>query len=144
MDQIPTARTPGTQLPSLNAEEDIAAVVRACFQSYADKDRATIESLIAEDFHFTSPLDNRINRKTYFERCWPNSETMSAIDIKRLIVSGDRAFVTYEARADDGRRFRNTELFTVQDGKISDVEVYFGWSIPHEAPAGKFLPAAKG
>jgi hypothetical protein len=23
------------------------------------------------DFHFTSPLDNRLDRETYFRRCWP-------------------------------------------------------------------------
>src|SRR6266536_2397944 len=29
---------------------------------------------------FTSPLDNRINRVTYFERCWPNSERIEGFD----------------------------------------------------------------
>ena len=121
--------------------DDKAGIVRACFKSYVDKDRAMIESLIGEDFHFTSPLDNRIDRKTYFERCWPNSASMAAVDVERVVVSADKAFVTYEGRNFDGKRFRNTELFTVRDGKITDVEVYFGWSIPHEAPAGKFVAA---
>lgn len=124
-----------------DAQDDIVKVVRACFKSYPDKSRATIESLIAEDFHFTSPLDNRIDRKTYFERCWPNSETMAALDFERVVVSGDRAFVTYEGQTNDGKRFRTIELFTVRNGKVTDVEVYFGWSIPHEAPAGEFLAA---
>jgi hypothetical protein len=34
---------------------------------------------------------------------------------------------------------RNTELFTQRNGKIVEVEVYFGWSIPHEAPEGGFV-----
>lgn len=122
-----------------NTQDDIAKIIRACFKSYPDKDRATIESLIGDDFHFTSLLDNRIDRKTYFERCWPNSETMAALDVERVVVSGDRAFVTYVGRTDDGKQFRNTELFTVRGGKVTDVEVYFGWSIPHEAPAGGFV-----
>ncbi len=122
-----------------NAQDDIAETVRACFQSYVDKDRAAIESLIGDDFHFTSPLDNRIDRKTYFERCWLNSETTAALDVEFVVVSGDKAFVTYEGRTNDGKRFRNTELFTVRNGKINEVEVYFGWSIPHEAPVGKFV-----
>jgi hypothetical protein len=33
-------------------------------------------------------------------------------------------------------RFRNTEIITVRKDRI--VEVYSGWSIPHEAPAGRF------
>jgi ketosteroid isomerase-like protein len=52
---------------------DDEAIVRAVFAAYAAKDRAAIERLIAPDFHFTSPLDNRIDRATYFKRCWPNS-----------------------------------------------------------------------
>lgn len=122
-------------------KDDIERIVRACFKCYVDKDRATLEAQISDDFHFTSPLDNRIDRKTYFERCWPNSKTMAAINIERVAVSEARAFVTYELPMNDGKRSRNTELFTVRNGKVTDVEVYFGWSIPHEAPEGKFVPA---
>jgi hypothetical protein len=31
---------------------------------------------------------------------------------------------------------------TVRDGKIVEVEVYFGWSIPHEAPEGGWAAAS--
>jgi hypothetical protein len=54
-------------------EHNPFAVARAKYQAYVHKDRAAIEGLIAEDFHFTSPLDNRIDRPTYFVRCCPNS-----------------------------------------------------------------------
>jgi ketosteroid isomerase-like protein len=122
-------------------KSDKAEIVRACFKAYTDKDRALIESLIDDDFHFTSPLDNRIDRKTYFERCWPNSKTMAAVVFTRIIVDGDIVFVTYETRMNDGKWFRNTEIFSVKESKVTDVEVYFGWSIPHDAPAGKFVAA---
>jgi ketosteroid isomerase-like protein len=121
--------------------DDSADIVRACFKSYVDKDCAMIESLIGDDFHFTSPLDNRIDRKTYFERCWPNSKKMAAVNFTRVVVEGDTVFVTYESRMNDGKRFRNTEIFSVQRGKVTDVEVYFGWSIPHDAADGKFVAA---
>ena len=49
-------------------------IARSAYEAYVTKDRAAIEKLIAADFHFTSPLDNRIDRATYFARCWPNSE----------------------------------------------------------------------
>jgi ketosteroid isomerase-like protein len=119
--------------------EHKAEIVRACFKAYVDKDRAMIESLIGDVFHFTSPLDNRIDRKTYFERCWPNSKTMAAVDFTRVVVNGDTVFVTYETRMNDGKRFRNTEIFSVQSGIVTDVEVYFGWSVPHDAPVGKYV-----
>ncbi len=34
-------------------------------ETFAAKDRAAIEALIADYFHFTGPLDNRIDRTTY-------------------------------------------------------------------------------
>jgi hypothetical protein len=34
---------------------------------YPARDRAAIESVMAEDFHVTSPVDNRLERKTYLE-----------------------------------------------------------------------------
>ena len=118
---------------------DMVAIARAAYEAYVSKDRAAIEALIAPEFHFTSPLDNRIDRATYFARCWPNSETISGFDFINLVADGDRVFVTYEGRRANGRRFRNTEVVTVRKNQIVDVEVYFGWSIPHEAQPGGFL-----
>jgi hypothetical protein len=56
-----------------------------------------------------------------------------------LAPEGNRVFVTYEGRMSGGHRFRNTEILTFRGGQIIDVEVYFGCSIPHEAPAGSFI-----
>ena len=121
---------------------DAVAIARASYEAYVEKDRAKIESLIAQDFHFTSPLDNRIDRRTYFERCWPNSEALSGFEFIHLVPAGDRVFVTYEARGNNGHRFRNTEILLVRDGEIHEVEVYFGWSLPHKAAAGGFVEEA--
>jgi ketosteroid isomerase-like protein len=114
-------------------------VARASYEAYVTKDRSALEALVADDFHFTSPLDNRINRPTYFERCWPNSEWIAAFDLIHLVPDGDRVFVTYEARKADGERFRNTEILTIRNGQLVDAEVYFGWSIPHAAKPGGFV-----
>jgi hypothetical protein len=94
--------------------------------------------LIGEPFHFTSPLDNRIDRKTYFERCWPNSQHIAKFDFISVLPHGDKVFVTYEGTNTNGDGFRNTETLTVRQKKIVEVEVYFGWSSPHRAPAGGF------
>jgi ketosteroid isomerase-like protein len=39
-------------------QDDVVAIARAGYRAYVDKDRAAIEALIADDFRFTSPLDN--------------------------------------------------------------------------------------
>jgi ketosteroid isomerase-like protein len=120
-------------------QDDPVSIARRAYQAYVEKDRAAIEAVIADDFRFTSPLDNRIDRGTYFERCWPNSTTMAGFEFINLVRDEERAFVTYEGQSTSGRRFCNTEILTVRNGKIVEAEVYFGWSIPHEAPAGGFV-----
>ena len=119
--------------------DDAITIVRRVYEAYGAKDRAAIEAIIADDFHFTSPLDNRIDRKTYFDRCWKASETIAGFRFINLVRDGDRVFVTYEGQRVSGEAFRNTEILTVRDGKIVEVEVYFGWSIPHDAAAGGFV-----
>ena len=53
-----------------------------------------------------------------------------------------RLFVTYEARGAGGHRFRNSEIVTVRGSQIVEVEVYFGWDLPHKARAGGFVEKA--
>jgi hypothetical protein len=60
--------------------ESAFAVARACLQAYVDKDRTAIETLIADDYHFTSPINNALDRETYFELCWPNSKALIEFD----------------------------------------------------------------
>lgn len=118
-------------------------VVRAVLQAYVDKDREAIEQLIAEDFHFSSPLDNRIDRDAYFRLCWPSSRNMQDFEIVRMASDGDAAFVTYIGTM-GGRRFRNTEVHTVRDGKVVEVEVYFGWNVPHDVAEGEHADPKTG
>ena len=39
-------------------------LIRKYFSAYESKDRKTVESLLSDDFVFTSPYDHRINRET--------------------------------------------------------------------------------
>jgi ketosteroid isomerase-like protein len=119
--------------------DDLLTLARATYQAYVDKDRAAIEALVAADFHFTSPLDNRIDRATYFARCWPNSEAISDFRFMHVVVDGERVFITYEGSGAARRRFRNTEVLTFRERQLIEAEVYFGWSLPHPAPAGGFV-----
>lgn len=131
--------TERTTKEKITRTNDIVAIARAAYEAYVAKNRAAIEKLIGPDFHFTSQLDNRIDRATYFARCWPNSERIDGFNIINLVPDRDRVFVTYEGHSKNGERFRNTEIVTVRDGQIVAVEVYFGWSIPHKAKPGGFV-----
>lgn len=105
--------------------ESPADTVRAVFQAYLDKDRAAIERLIADNFSFSSPYDDHIDRAAYFERCWPGSEATRTCEILRLFEQGEEVFVLYEADFGEGA-FRNVEFQRVVEGRVVSVEVYFG------------------
>ena len=107
--------------------DDRLQLVRDAYGAYESGDRELIERLLADDFTFFSPPDPGIDRATYFERCWPNAELIEAYELTRLVEARDEVVVTYEALKTDGRRFRNTEVFTFDGDKM--VEVYFGWDL---------------
>jgi hypothetical protein len=113
-------------------------LAQACLQAYVDKDRTAAEALIAADFHFTSPLDNALDRATYFDRCWPNSSFMKAVRVVHAMDDGETACIVYEAQTDK-KTFRNCELYGARGGKLVSVEVYFGWDLPHPASPGGFI-----
>ena len=108
---------------------DRLQTARDCYRAYETEDRDLIEGLLTDDFVFYSPPDPGIDRARYFEICWPNAGMISAFEFKRLVESGEEVIVTYESTRTDGTRFRNTEVLTIPDGKISRAEVYFGWDL---------------
>lgn len=139
-----TQNAPHGQTHTYVQDTPATQAVKSICDAYVAKDRAAAERLIAEDFHFTSPLDNRIDRDAYFRICWPNSRTAERFDFIHLVEAGGRVFVTYEGHG-GGHVFRNTEVHTVRDGRITAVEVYFGWNVPHDAPPGEHRdPPAAG
>ncbi len=119
--------------------DQLIEIARRCFQAYADSDREAIEALIAPEMRFTSPLDNQLDRTSYFERCWPNNEHITAFDLRQFAVNGSSVFVIYEGLSTDGHRFRNCEKLTISKNQITAVEVYFGWNLPHKAAQGSWV-----
>ncbi|SAK80489.1 SnoaL-like domain protein [Caballeronia catudaia] len=118
---------------------DSISVAKRVYEAYVAKNRDAIEALIADDFHFTSPRDNRLDRATYFSRCWPNAHITNEFTFVHLVPDGDRVFVTYDLRLKDGSAFRNTEILTIREGKLVEAQVFFGWTIPHGAPEGNSI-----
>jgi ketosteroid isomerase-like protein len=101
-------------------------IIRALFAAYRANDRASVENSFTADFRFTSPYDDRIDKATYFERCWRVSDWIERQQLEKIFVEGEEAFVTYEVATKDGKRFRNTEFFVFAGDKISSIDVYFG------------------
>lgn len=102
-------------------------VVRACFASYLAQDRDAAESLIADDFVFTSPQDDHIDRAAFFERCFPTAGRVRTQELLYVTPShSDDVFVMYEYVLLTGERHRNVEVLTVRDSKVVETQVFFG------------------
>jgi ketosteroid isomerase-like protein len=108
---------------------DRLTIVRECYGAYESGDRSVLERHLADDYTFYSPDDVGIDRARYFERCWPNAERVESFEFKRLFERGDEVVVTYESTTTDGRRFRNTEVHSLDGDKLSRTEVYYGWNL---------------
>jgi ketosteroid isomerase-like protein len=118
----------GADLPAqetnMNAEKP--KIIRALFAAYLANDRKAVEDAFTEDFRFTSPYDDGIDRKTYFERCWRDSGWIERHQLEKIFVEGDEALVTYTCLTRSGKSFRNTEFFSFAGDKVKRIDVYFG------------------
>jgi ketosteroid isomerase-like protein len=103
-----------------------AEIIRAIFAAYLSNDRKAVEDALTDDFRFTSPYDDEIDKTTYFARCWRNSDWIERHQLERIFVEGDEAFVTYQCLAKGGKSFRNTEFFSFEGDRIKSIDVYFG------------------
>ena len=103
-----------------------AETIRRIFAAYLANDRAFVENAFSDDFRFTSPYDDNIDKSTYFERCWSGSDWIERHELERIFVEGDEAFVTYRCVAKSGSTFRNTEFVVFDGDKVRRIDVYFG------------------
>ncbi|MEV7186327.1 nuclear transport factor 2 family protein [Kitasatospora sp. NPDC093102] len=104
-----------------------AGIVEAAFRHYRSQDREAALPLYAEDFTFTSPQDDRIDRAAFFERCFPTADRFTEQRLLRVTpADGELVFVHYEYELTTGDRYRNVEAITVRDGLIREVQVFFG------------------
>jgi hypothetical protein len=104
----------------------VDSLVRAYLATYEWKDRSALEPLLAAEFRFSSPVDDRIDRAMYFAKCWPGSTAIRQISVEKLFVDGTDAFVRYELRKNDGSAFRNVEFIRTEGKCIVEIQVYFG------------------
>jgi len=107
-------------------QDTVSDLIRTYFAAFLAQDRKTLEEGLSDDFTFTSPRDDHINKATFFERCFPGSVHFHTHQIEKLFVNGNEAFVRYQAELKDGTTFRNTEYIRIEGNKIREVEVYFG------------------
>lgn len=103
------------------------AVVEAAFRYYRTQDRDAALALYADEFSFTSPQDDHIDKAAFFERCFPTADRFTRQRLLHVTpVDEELVFVSYEYELATGDRHRNMEAITVRDGLIREVQVFFG------------------
>ena len=117
-------------------------IIRKLFSAYLSNDRKSVEAAFTDEFRFTSPYDDEIDKATYFERCWQVADWIERQDLETIMVEGDTAFVTYRCVAKGGKSFRNTECFAFEGDRIKRIDVYFGATYEHGVFVKQQGPAA--
>lgn len=101
--------------------------VRKYYAAWETKDWHQIDTLLAGDFTFSSPLDDHISRSTYKAKCWDTQIAYIAkFDLEQVTGTDKDAFVLYLCHTTNGKTFRNVEYFEFADGKVKSVECHFG------------------
>ena len=105
-------------------------VVRSAFDAYLAQNIEAATALIAEEFTFTSPQDDHIDKRAFLERCFPTADRLTSQEIVELVdAGGDAVFIMYEYELKTGERHRNVEFTRVVDGQLVETQVFFGGAV---------------
>jgi hypothetical protein len=109
--------------PDMKREE----MIRSYYFGWEKKHWNTVESVLADDFTFTSPNnDDHINKRAFKDRCWVTADWIDTIKMECVIVRGDDGFAKYLLTTTAKKSLRKHRVFPFKDEKVSAIEVYFG------------------
>jgi ketosteroid isomerase-like protein len=116
-------------------------LIHKWYGAWKDKDYATFNALLADDFTFTSAAgDDHISKATFKTQCWDTQiNFIKDFDLERVTTGADDAFVKYLCHTTNGKSFRNVEYLRIKNGKLESIECYFGAesSFPSAVSAGQ-------
>ena len=110
-------------------------IVRKFYAAWESKDWHALDSLLTDNFTFTSPNDDdHISKGVYKTRCWDsNVNLIEHFDLQQIVGTDNDAFVMYVLHIKNGKTLENIEHLQIRGGKVEAVRCYFG---------GKGYPAA--
>ena len=113
----------------MSTATDNVRVVRRLRIAFDEQDAATARDLLADDFRFTSPQDDHIDKAAWMRDCFPSAGHLLRSHLSELGAHGDLVFSRYDYTRADGTTWRNMEAAVVRDGRVHAVEVYVGGRI---------------
>lgn len=116
-------------------------LVRKWYAAWEKKDWGPLDSMLADNFTFTSANnDDHISKSTFKTRCWESQiDFIAHFDLERVATGEEDAFVKYLCHTRNGKSFRNVEYLRIKNGKLQSIECYFGEqsSCPSAVSAGQ-------
>ena len=103
-------------------------LIRKWYAAWEKKDWAPLDSMLADNFTFTSANnDDHISKSTFKTRCWETQiDFIAHFDLERVATGEEDAFVKYLCHTKNGKSFRNVEYLRIKNGKLQSIECYFG------------------
>ena len=122
---IPTTNSPAGAVSAPGTNQEI---IRKWYKAWEKKDWGPVDSLLADNFTFTSAAgDDHISKSTFKARCWETQiDFIQHFDLERITTGADDAFVKYLCHTKNGKSFRNVEYLRIRNGKLESMECYFG------------------
>jgi ketosteroid isomerase-like protein len=107
------------------ANEEVA---RNWYAAWEQKDWGPLDSLLADNFTFSSAAgDDHISKSTFKTGCWETQiNFIGHFELERVASGADDVFVKYLCHTKDGKSFRNVEYLQIKNGKLQSIECYFG------------------
>lgn len=122
----------------MNNEE----VVRAYYAAWGTKDWPTMDALLADAFTFSSPQDDHLTKQEFYDRCWlVAKDAFVDVTIVTLMQQGNEFMLRCTSPFVNGVLNRTAEYLRVENGKIAEVDGYWGlqpkdWSAAPGATEG--------
>jgi hypothetical protein len=111
--------------PGLSPKNE--STIRRYYSMWETKDWRTMDIMLADDFTFSSPVDDHISKSAFKKGCWDTQIAFIARhDLTRVIGAGNEAFVMYICHTTNGKTFRNVEYLQLAEQQVKAIECYFG------------------
>ena len=104
-------------------------LLRKWYTAWKDKDYATFNNMLADNFTFSSAAgDDHISKSTFKTQCWDTQiNFIQDFNLERVTTGPNDAFVKYLCYTKNGKSFRNVEYLRINEqGKLISIECYFG------------------
>jgi len=105
---------------------ELATTASKCLEAWSSGDLATTRSLLTEDVTFTGPLGYSKGADAYVRGVAKMAETVTGVDLKKLIVEGDDVCIMYDLVSTQAGTLPTVGWYHFSaDEKIDSVRSYF-------------------